>query len=281
MPACTPLGIRNIAIVAGAESVPFRLAETCKAQGIEPFIIGFEGQTDTEAIRDWPHIWTRLGKSGSIIKTLKERGIQDIVLIGALRRPRFWELWPDMRTLRFFLRIGFRALGDDGLLSAIRSELEDEGFRLHGVHAFLPELLAPEGCLTRTQPDAREKSSIALGLKESQRIGALDIGQSVIVQGGRVLGLEDRHGTNALIRRSAVSGESLPAILVKTCKPQQDRDIDLPTIGPATVEHCVRSGIKGIVVEAGASLVTDREKLVELADAHGIFVCGVRLEDYL
>lgn len=266
----------RLAIIAGAGALPFQLAQSCKMQGIDPFIVGFEGQTEAVGV----DVWTRLGKAGSVMKTIKQQGIDDIVMIGAMRRPRFWELWPDARTFRFFLRLGFRALGDDGLLSAIRHELESEGFHLHGVHRFMPELLAPDGCLTKISPADADRAAIALGVQESQRIGALDIGQSVIVQGERILGAEDKKGTNALIRRCPVSGDE-PAFLVKTCKPQQDRDLDLPTIGPSTVENCIHAGIKGIIVEAGASLITGRQKLVELADEYGVFICGINVRDYL
>lgn len=275
-----PVGITQLAIMAGSGSLPLQLAEACDAQGIKPFLVGYRGQSDPGIIEVYPHLWSRLGQAGSVIQALKKQGIRDIVMIGAMKRPAFYQLWPDVRTFLFFAKIGFRALGDNGLLSAVRQELEGEGFHLHGVHRFLPELLAPEACLTEARPQANDRETIALGVRESQRIGALDIGQSVIVQGGRVLGVEDKKGTNALIRRSPVSGD-MPAFLVKTCKPQQDKDLDLPTIGPSTIEHCAQAGIKGIIVEAGASLVTERQKLVELANRYGIFVCGVNVRDYL
>jgi hypothetical protein len=281
MPAPQTINVPSkLAIVSGGGTLPVQLAERCRGQGIEPFLIGFAGQTDRAAITAYPHIWTSLGRAGSVMKALKARGIQDIVMIGAMKRPQIWQLWPDWKTLTFFAKIGFRALGDAGFLSILRAELESEGFRLHGVHRFLPELLAPQGCLTKTAPAPEDRDSIALGIRESQRIGALDIGQSVVVQGARILGVEDNKGTNALIRRCPAATGGAPAFLVKTCKPQQDRDLDLPTIGASTVENCHRAGIKGIVVQAGATLLTEREKLVELADKYQIFVLSVDIKDY-
>lgn len=257
-----------------------QLAARVKSQGVEPLIVAVKGQTDKDFVSDYPHVWVRIGAAGAMIKALKKNDVKDIVMIGAMKRPRFWELWPDFRAFLFYTRIGFRALGDNGLLSAVRKELEHEGFHLHGIHKFLPELLTAEGCLTAVRPSVEDTETIRLGLRESQRIGMADIGQAVIVEGDQVLGLEDKKGTNALIRRVQPSGHET-AILVKTCKPQQDRDLDLPTIGPATVENCMRAGVKGIIIEAGAGLVSEREKLVELANRYGIFVCAVNIRDYL
>lgn len=275
MPALPPL--KKIAIIAGAGALPFQLAQSCKAQGIEPFLIGFEGQSDLAAMKAYPHLWTRLGKAGLVLKTLKTQGISDIVMIGAMKRPALVQLWPDWRTFVFYLRVGFRALGDDGFLKALRQEFESNGVRVHGVHRFMPELLAPEGVLTQVKPGQGDEVTIALGIRESQRIGMLDRGQSVIVREGKVLGLEGGNGTKGLIEAKGQPG----AILVKTCKPQQDRDLDLPTIGPATARQCAEAGIKGIVVEAGATLITEREKLVEAADIAGIFVYAIHVRDYL
>lgn len=279
MPAVQTLAIKKLGIIAGCGILPLQLADMCKEQGIEPFLIGFEGQTD---IAPHLHLKTSLGRAGLVVRTLKAQGIKDIVMIGAMRRPKAFQLWPDLFALKFFAKIGFRVLGDNGLLSAIRRELEHEGFCVHGVHRFMPQLLSPQGSVTKSVPDEGLRQSISLGIRESQNIGTKDIGQSVIVQGERILGTENDRGTNALIKRCArlIDG-AVPAILVKTCKPQQDRDLDMPTIGPATVQACHEAGIAGIIVQAEASLLVEREKLVELADAYKIFVCGVRIEDYL
>lgn len=269
--------IKKLGIMAGGGLLPFTLAESCKAQGIEPFIVGFEGQTDRASTQHWPHLWTRLGKAGLVLETLKRNGISDIVMIGAMTRPALIQLWPDLRTVLFYLKVGLRALGDDGFLKALKQEFEGAGVRVHGVHRFMPELLAPEGTLTKTKPGQGDEATIALGIRESQRIGAADIGQSVIVLGDDVLGLEGKGGTRALIQSSGAPG----SILVKTCKPQQDRDLDLPTIGPSTVQQCAAAGMAGIVVEAGASILAEREKLVDAADAAGIFVYGAQVKDYV
>lgn len=279
MPAVQTLKIKKLGIIAGCGLLPLQLADACKAQGIEPFLIGFNGQSD---IASHLHFQTSLGRAGAVVRRLKQEDIQHIVMIGALRRPKAFELWPDFWTLKFFAKIGFKVLGDNGLLTAIRRELEREGIHLHGVHQFMPELLSPIGCVTGQAPCEELRETIALGIRESQKIGIKDIGQSVIVQGGEVLGTETGRGTNALIKRCAAlitGGEQ--AILVKTCKPQQDKDLDMPTIGPGTIRACHEAGIAGIIVEAGSSLLVEREKLVELAQSYKIFVCGVRIEDYL
>lgn len=262
--------------------MPERLAYACEQKGITPFIVGFEGQTDPGVVQGRNHMWTRLGAAGQVIGTLKAHNITDLVLIGPIRRPTLSELRPDLRTAEFFARIGLKALGDDGLLGAIRAELEKEGFVIRGVHEFAQDLLCAEGVLGTRKPSREEWVSIKHGLEISQAIGALDVGQAVIVQQGAVLGVEAAEGTDGLIRRCrtlARKGEG--AILVKTCKPQQDKDFDLPTVGPDTVELAAESGLDGIAIEAGNSLLIDPQRVAEIANKHKMFVVGVELSKVL
>lgn len=271
-----PPDITKLGVIAGAGGMPARLIHACDRLGIEVFIVGFEGQTNPEIFRGRHHICTRLGAAGDIINTLKAHEVRDLVLIGAVRRPGLAELKPDMRTAKFFARVGLRALGDDGLLKALRHELEGEGFRLHGIQTFAENLVAAEGVVGRHKPHDSDWPDIERGLNVSQELGRLDVGQSVIVQEGIVLGVEGVEGTDELIRRcSAYRRKGRKGVLVKTCKPGQDRDIDLPAIGPDTVHMCAEAGFGGIVVHAGQSLVLEPEKVAEIADKYGIFVVAL------
>jgi DUF1009 family protein len=192
-------------------------------------------------------------------------------MIGSIRRPKLRELRPDLRTAAFFAKLGFRALGDDGLLKAVRAELERDGFRIHGIQELLPELLMPFGQLSRAAPSAEQEQDIAAGMAAARRIGADDIGQSVVVLNGEVVGTEDNEGTNALLRRAARPG----AILVKASKPQQDRKLDMPTLGPESLRHCAALGYAGVAGEAGGVLLADREDMTRIADDTGLFLVGV------
>lgn len=256
---------KKLGIVAGGGILPERLRAFCIAKGIDNFTIGFEGHAEA-ADR-----LMRLGEAGSIMSVFREQGCNDLVLIGSVKRPKLTELRPDLRTAAFFAKIGLRALGDDGLLKAIRAELEGEGFTIHGIHEFMPELLIGHGVMSNVVPSDEQMADISVGLAASRKIGEQDIGQSIVVLNGKILGEEDDNGTNALIKRAAVKG----AILVKSSKPQQDRKLDMPTIGSDTVKFCASLGYAGIAAEAGGVLIADKDDMVSLANQSGLFVVGV------
>lgn len=261
----------RLGIVAGGGILPRRLADYCEQNKIEIYIVGFEGHVDPAVVSNRPHILTRLGAAGQIISILRDRGISDLVLIGSVTRPKVAEMRPDLRTLAFFAKLGLRALGDDGLLKAVRAELEKEGFNIHGIDEIIPDLMMPQGVLGKTQPMDDQYEDIRVGMAASRKIGQEDIGQSVVVLDGEVIGEESDDGTNALIRRAARAG----AILVKSSKPQQDRKLDMPTLGSDTVRLCASLGYAGIAAEYGGVLLADRGEMVALADELGLFVVGV------
>lgn len=267
--------IRRLGIIAGGGALPALLAESCERQGLSPFIVALAGHADPEILRGREHLEIPLGHAGSAIAALKERGIRDIVLIGAVRRPGWGELAPDLRTLKFLARIGTRALGDDGLLKIVRDELELEGFILHGIQDFAGDLLTPAGVLGRHKPDSGQREDIARGFEVSQALGALDVGQACIVQGGIVLGVEGAEGTDELIRRCApLHRKGRGGVLVKTCKPGQERDLDLPMAGPQTLRLAAQSGLSAVALHAGRSLSVDRAEMIRIADKAGLVLTG-------
>ena len=171
-----------------------------------------------------------------------------------------------------------RAIGDNDLLTALRDELERDGFTLHGVHKFADELLAPVGKIGLYKPTKQDMVHIEHGVRVSQELGRLDIGQAVIVQEGLILGVEAIEGTDALLARcSSLSRKGRGGVLVKSCKPQQDRDFDLPTIGPETIRNAHRAGLVGVVVHAELSLLIEREEIVRLANKYRMFVIGIEI----
>jgi hypothetical protein len=197
-------------------------------------------------------------------------------MAGGIHRPSVSSLRPDWRAARFFAKVGYRALGDDGLLSAVVKELESEGFRVVGVDQILPSALAPAGPFGKLAPDEQAASDIAHGLRLARAIGALDIGQAVVVQQGLVLGVEAIEGTDALLARcAALRRDGAGGVLVKAKKPTQETRADLPAIGVRTVAAASRAGLRGIAVEAGATLVLDLPGVADAADRAGIFVVGV------
>jgi len=180
----------KIGIVAGSGTLPRRLIESCQASGREVFVLALDGEAEPEAVAGVPHAWCRLGAAGKGLDLLRANEVRELVLAGGVRRPSIASLRPDWRAAKFFARVGRRVLGDDGLLSAVVKELEQEGFRVLGADQLLKGAGLPEGPLGRIAPDGAARSDIELGIRIAQALGALDIGQAVVVQQGLVLGVE-------------------------------------------------------------------------------------------
>jgi UDP-2,3-diacylglucosamine hydrolase len=274
-PAPGPVGI-----IAGGGGLPRRLIESCRAAGRDLFVLALAGEADPPTLAGVPHAWCRLGAAATGLDLLRAQGVGELVLAGGVRRPTLAALRPDWRAAKFLARIGYRALGDARLLSAIVKELEREGFRVIGADRLLAEGEMPQGPLGHIMPDADAGADIVHGMRLARAIGALDIGQAVVVQQGLVLGVEAIDGTDALLRRCASLRRDGPGpVLVKAEKPGQESRADRPTIGPQTVRLAAESGLSGIAAQAGATLVIDRREVIRSADMAGLFVVGVRPAD--
>jgi hypothetical protein len=268
----------KLGILAGSGELPLRLIEACRSEGRPYFVLAFEGSCDPASMQGQPHQFSRLGAGGAGLKILRANGVEELVMAGGVKRPSFAALRPDWRALRFFMKIGLRALtdfGDDRLFRAIITELELEGFRVVGADSILTSLLAPAGVLGRIAPDASAEADIRAGIAAARGHGAEDLGQAVVMRGGAVVDREDAAGTDALLRRCAASRTARGGVLVKMAKPQQERRADLPAIGAQTVIGAAAAGLKGIAIEAGACLVLDRDAVIAAVDRAGIFVIGV------
>lgn len=267
----------KLGILAGRGVLPRRLAEACRASGREVMIVAFNGQTDPATTEGFPHYWTRFGAAASVLDRLREAGVVELCMIGPVTRPSLGQLMPDWRTAKFLARIGFGALGDDALLQAVRSAFEEEGFRFIGVHDVMKDLLARPGLLSARAPSAEDERDIARGLEVARAIGAMDIGQAVVIRQGVVLAVEAVEGTDAVLQRCAglVGIAGTGGVLVKARKPQQDLRIDMPTIGPRTTDLTAAAGLAGIAVEAAGALIVDPDELRRRADALGLFVTCV------
>jgi DUF1009 family protein len=266
----------RLGIIAGGGGLPRRLIDSCRAAGRDIFVLALAGAAEPEAICDVPHAWCRLGAAKTGLALLRENDVTELVLAGAIRRPSLAALRPDRRAARLLARIGYRTLGDDGLLSAVVKELEEEGFRVIGPDQLLDHVLVPEGPLGALCPDAQAQADVERGLRVARALGALDVGQAVIVQQGLVLGVEAIEGTDELLRRCAKLGRDGPGgVLVKVEKPGQERRADRPTIGPRTVALASETGLRGIAVEADATIVLDRDEVISAADRAGLFVIGI------
>lgn len=278
-PSSLPLGI-----IAGKGELPRTLIHACMEQDRPYFVIGLENEVDAETMElaGERSALVRLGAIGKSIDLLRRHKAEEVVLAGKVVRPKVSQLRPDMKGAKLLARIGSSMLvGDNTLLNHIISFLEEEGFKPVGAEEVAEELLAPEGLISSVYPDKRAQKDIEFGARIARGIGALDIGQAVIAYNHQILGVEAAEGTDALIRRCAsLKPEERGGVLIKVKKPQQERRIDLPTIGISTVKRVAECGFSGIAIEAGSSLIVNKREVAKLADQLGVFVIGFTIMDH-
>jgi len=274
---------RKLGIIAGGGSLPLMLIEYCDKHQIPYFVLAISGNADKASFsQNIPHTFIRIGQAGTGFKKFKEEKIQDIVMIGTIRRPTIADLVPDLRTAAFFAKIGLKSLGDDGILRALIKEIEIENWRVVGIHEVMPDILLKNGLLTKAKPDKQSLADIKRGVEVALKLGELDVGQSVVTQQGLVLGVEGIEGTDELITRcGSYKRKGDGPVLVKLRKPQQDMRIDLPTIGTKTIENAHKSGFKGLAVHAENALVVDEKDVIKLANKYKMFLIGINPSEFL
>ncbi len=265
----------KLGIIAGGGDLPGRLVDACRARGRDTFVLAYRGVGEVKSVT--PDAWVDIGRIGDTFAALHSAACDEVVLAGPIQRPKLSVLKLDKRGRAILGKLA-RVWGrDDALLSLIVDELEGQGFRVVGADDVLCELLAAEGPLGRLTPDQQAKEDIELGMKVITALGALDIAQAVVVQAGRVLGIEAAEGTDPLIDRcgNLKADDRVKPVLVKLQKPGQERRVDMPAVGPATVMRAAAAGFAGIAIESDGTLVMDREALVERADKLGLFVIAI------
>ena len=267
----------KLGIVSGGGELPKKLATACINVGREFLIIALEGQTNLGMIETFPYEKIRMGEVGRGIKLLRDAQVAEIVFAGSIKRPSLRELKLDAWALKKAATLGLKWTGDDSILSKLIQALESEGFSVIGPDDILRNCIASAGAYGKHFPTDEQEADIKHGLRVARAVGELDIGQAAVVQQGIVLGVEGIDGTDALIRRCApLQRSGLGAILIKTCKPQQERRIDLPVIGFGTIKTVVESRFSGVVIEAGRTIVLDKDELTSFADHSGVFVVAVK-----
>jgi len=272
-----PLGI-----ICGSGSIPLAVAAAVERRGRRVMLFALRGLVDARAVAAYPHCWIAIGQFGRFRRLARAEGCRDLVLVGGLVRPAIRQVRLDWATLVEMPRIirAFRG-GDDHLLTGIGRILEGDGFRLLGAHEVAPDITAPSGALGRHRPDAGAAADIARGFEMLAAMSPYDVGQAVVIGKGHVLAVEAAEGTDAMLQRVAALREAgrirLPrgvGVLVKAPKQRQDRRFDLPSIGPDTVLHAAQAGLAGIAIVAGGTILAEPQRLVEAADANGLFVLG-------
>lgn len=268
----------KLGILAGGGELPRLLIQACRATGREVFVLAFKSQCDPETTLGVDHAWVNIGKAGQAIDLLHANSVRELVMAGRIQKPSMAQLMPDARTLKF-IASGLLNKGDDSLLSGIVQLLEsEEGFRMVGVHDVMPELLAPEGVLGNFPPNDADQVSVHTAVHAAKDLGAKDIGQAAVARGDNVIALEERAGTDAMLKSLVGNPDATGGVLAKMTKPGQERRADLPAIGVATLENAARIGLRGVVVEAGGALIINRDAVIEAANRTGLFVVGIAHE---
>src|ERR1700704_1196728 len=248
-----------IGLIAAGGVMPFAVADSLIARGLTPVLFALKGACDPVAVERFRHHWISVGQIGRAMKLFRAENCRDLVFIGTLVRPALSEIRLDWGTLRVIgpILAAFRG-GDDHLLSGIGRILEQDGFRMVGIKEVAPDLLMPEGLLTRALPDENAAADIARGRDVLRALSPFDIGQAAVVIDGHVVGVEDIEGTDGLLARVArlrserrIRAKAPQGVLVKAPKSQQDLRFDLPTMGPKTIEGAAKAGLAGIAIIAG------------------------------
>jgi DUF1009 family protein len=272
-----------IGLIAAGGVMPFAVADSLTARGINPVLFALRGACDPVGVERFRHHWISIGQLGKATRLFRAENCRDLVFIGTLVRPALSEVRLDWGTLRVIGRVwaAFRG-GDDHLLSGIGRILEQDGFRMVGIKDVAPDLLMPEGCLTLEAPDEKAAADIVRGREVLRALSPFDIGQATVVIDGHVVGVEDIEGTDGLLARVArlraegrIRARTAGGVLVKAPKSGQDLRFDLPTMGPRTVEGAAAAKLAGIAIVAGNTIVVEPQAVIEAADAAGLFVTGL------
>ncbi|HAK60653.1 MAG TPA: DUF1009 domain-containing protein [Nitrospiraceae bacterium] len=266
--------MKKIGLIAGNGTFPIVFARAARQKGLEVIAVAHEGET-TPDLEQWVDalFWIKVGQLGQLIAILKEQDVRDVLMAGGIRKTRmFGEAEFDSRGKALFARMAQKK--DDSILRAVAEELESEGISVRESTLYLDSILASGGVLTREKPSDDEWEDIAFGRQMAEAIGALDIGQTVVVKDRAVLAVEAIEGTDEAIRRGGrLCGSG--AVVVKACKPQQDVRFDLPAVGTQTIQSMVEVNAACLAVEAGKTILLDREAVIAAADKAGISIVGV------
>lgn len=272
-----PLGI-----IAAGGRVPVQVARAAAKSGRACFVVGLEGLAD-RGIEAFPHAFVKWGQIGRVHDLLQQHGIRELVLIGAVdRRPDFGAIGVDLFALRLMPKI-VKALtgGDDSVLVNLIGLFEEHGYAIVGAHEVDPDLVAEPGPVAGPAPNVPDDDA-RTAMEAAGAIGRLDIGQGAVALDRRVVALEAAEGTDAMLRRvgelranGRLRWRGRKGVLAKRAKPQQDLRVDMPAIGPRTVDAAAEAGLAGIVIEAGRVMIAERDETVKRADATGTFILAL------
>lgn len=264
---------QTLAIIAGNGVYPFVMARSARAAGVQRIVVAaFQNETspDLASLVDGIE-WMRVGQLGKLLNFLKNSGTRHAVMSGQIHPKNLFDLRPDLKAVLLLGRL--RERNAESIFGAIGDEMAKVGVELLPATSFMDDHLAPAGLIAGPKLSRREDEDVRYGFHIAKESSRLDIGQTVVVKAGTVLAVEAFEGTNAAMKRGGELGRK-DAVMVKVAKPNQDFRFDVPVIGPLTLEAARDARIRVIGVEAGRTLLLERERLTALAAEHRISIFG-------
>ena len=267
----------RIGLIAGNGRFPIIFADNARKLGYHVSAVAHEGETEPELAGHVDRIhWIKIGQLNKLIKAFKEEGVHQAVMLGGIKKTHlFTTLRPDFRTLALATRLALWK--DDDILRELAKELEREGIAICESTFGLEGILVEEGTLTARTPSEKEWEDIRYGWEVAQEIGRLDIGQCIVIKDRVVVAVEAVEGTDGAIKRGGDLAKE-GAVVVKRSKPQQDLRFDLPAVGPRTIEVMASVKASVLAIEAGRTILLDREIMLEKARAARIAIVGIKQE---
>jgi UDP-2,3-diacylglucosamine hydrolase len=273
-------GSEKLVIVAGNGRLPFLVARGARAAGREVCILGLRDQASPELAELADRFsWIPIARVGRWIRLTKRFGARELIMAGGVRKTeafsrwRIWRYIPDLRTIRIWYR---RSKGDRrnlAILGTLADELKEEGITVVNSVKYCQEAMAEAGVMTKREGSAQVMADIEFAWPIAMKIAELDVGQSIAVREKDIIAVEAIEGTDAMIERAGklVKGAWT---LIKVAQPHQDMRFDVPTVGPETIEKLHQNHAAALVVQAGKTIMIEKEKMISLADRYGIIMMG-------
>jgi len=259
-------------LIAGNGDFPFLVLEGARSRGIEMVVIAIREEASPALERAAKRLhWVSLGELSRAIELLHQEGVRHAVMAGQVKHNKiFSSIRPDWRLAKLLLSLPTK--NTDSLIGAVARVLEDEGIELVDSTRFLGSLLPAAGILTRRAPDESEAADLAYGRLVAQQIAGLDLGQTVVVRDRACVAVEAMEGTDETIERAARITGGQRLVVVKVSKPEQDMRFDVPVVGIRTIDAMRRSNATALGIDAGRTLLLEREGLIGAADQAGMAI---------
>ena len=270
---------KKIAIIAGRGMLPKILIENCQKRGQEFLLFLLDCEEYEINYSNFNPIILPYGSISKILEIIKSNQIKNLVLVGAVNKPNFSTIKVDKKGALLLSKIlAKKILGDNSVLGTVIDFFEKEGLKILTIDQLLSDIVSKEGVLTKLAPSNYDLENIKIATNAIKTMSCLDIGQSVIMAQKQIIAVEALEGTDNLIKRcEQLSAEfKKDAILVKLKKTGQTKKADLPVIGIDTIKNCHNCNIKGIAIESGATLIINKQQVIEEADRLGLFIISIK-----